>query len=122
MGHSQGGGVAWAVAEALAEVEAPGADAGHFAHLARGYRGAMAGSPTTTPLGGTPVFSPPFVGAGLGSVFRGLSPSDWLTPLGVARAALSRQLEGAISAGFELFNAPEDLVRPDWNTTWYFDE
>lgn len=120
MGHSQGGGVAWAVAEALAE-EAPGADAAPLVHLARGYRGAVAGSPTTTALKGSPVFSPPFVGAGIGSVFREFSPSDWLTPLGGARTALFRQLEGGISAAFQLFNLPEGLVRPDWNTTWYFD-
>ncbi|KAI0597774.1 Alpha/Beta hydrolase protein [Biscogniauxia sp. FL1348] len=89
MGHSQGGGVAWGVAEQL-ELLGPG------------YRGTIAGSPTTDLFSMTPAFVAPWVGMVLASVFPDFDVAAWLTPAGAARLALFRDVEGQVGAWQQL--------------------
>ncbi|KAK6822523.1 hypothetical protein PG987_014068 [Apiospora arundinis] len=119
MGHSQGGGVAWGVAEVLAERDSQE----EFRDLAQGYRGTVAGSPTTDVFSGPPSFIAPFVGLGLASVFPSFRLADWFTPAGAARVDLFRALEGGISVAQHLFMGDgtngAQLLKDGWNETWY---
>ncbi|KAI4866354.1 putative secretory lipase [Hypoxylon rubiginosum] len=116
MGHSQGGGVAWGVAEVLA---AKGD--GEFKTLAEGYLGAIAGSPTTSVFSGLPGFILPWVGMMLRGIFPDFELSQWLTPLGIARTQLLKEVEGGIGVGTQLYlQAGEDVVRADYDeTSWH---
>ncbi|KAK8108997.1 secretory lipase [Apiospora sp. TS-2023a] len=118
MGHSQGGGVAWGVAEVLAE-EAYGRT--EFADLAAGYRGTVAGSPTTQLFSVLPSLIAPFVSQSLKSVFPSFQLADWFTPAGAARVKLFREIEGGISASMQLFlgDSAAQLLKDGWNETWY---
>lgn len=116
MGHSQGGGVAWGVAEVLT---AKGDD--EFKALAEGYLGAIAGSPTTSVFSGTPGFILPWVGMMLHSIFPDFELSQWLTPLGIARTQLLKEIEGSIGVGTQLYLTGEQIYREDYNKTWYAD-
>ncbi|KAK7756820.1 hypothetical protein SLS62_001265 [Diatrype stigma] len=124
-GHSQGGGVAWSVAELLAT--APGSNPGEnsdndeFADLRAGFLGSVAGSPTTDMSGGLGDLVVPRVALMLKSIFPDFDPAAWLTPLGVARLALFGAIEGGISASLQLFptDAGEQLFKPDYADTWY---
>lgn len=111
-GHSQGGGIAWAVAEALVSVP-------RFADLADGFLGAVAGSPTTRAFAALPGFVAPWVGQFLHSVFPDFDVASWLTPLGVARLDLFRALQGGISLSQQLFLTGGDFVRPDCAASTY---
>lgn len=113
MGHSQGGGVAWAVAELLAE------EAAEFADLSGGYLGTIAGSPTTDLFSGTPSFILPWVGMILNSIFPDFDLSKWLTPLGVARTTLLQELEGGIGVSTQLYLTGETITQSSYNDTWY---
>ncbi|KAI8629191.1 hypothetical protein F5Y19DRAFT_475754 [Xylariaceae sp. FL1651] len=120
MGHSQGGGVAWGVAEVLAGEEADAA----LADLAAGYRGTVAGSPTTDLFTGIPQFIVPWVSMFLGGIFPSFDPADWLTPLGIARVKLLREIEGGIGVSQQLFlNPSEDakVIKDSYNEMWYMD-
>ncbi|KAK0640640.1 Alpha/Beta hydrolase protein [Cercophora newfieldiana] len=118
MGHSQGGAVAWGVAEALAS-----RDSHRFDDLAKGFRGAIAVSPTTD------MWNSPFtltymlttVGFSLDSIFPNFNIGMWLTPLGVKRAELVREVQGGIGVISQLFlRENETLIRrEDWNRTWH---
>ncbi|OTA91333.1 hypothetical protein M434DRAFT_22454 [Hypoxylon sp. CO27-5] len=101
MGHSQGGGVAWGIAEVLA---AKGDD--EFKNLAKGYLGSIAGSPTTTDLFSSAhevVF--PWVGIAL----RGIFPDFEL------------EVEGGIGVSQQLFLSGDEVIREDYDKTWYAD-
>ncbi|KAK8076304.1 secretory lipase [Apiospora phragmitis] len=119
MGHSQGGGAAWSVAEVLSDEE--GKTPEEFADLAPGYRGAVAGSPTTDVFTGWPSLIAPFVALALGSVFPSFQLADWFTPVGAARVKLFRELEGSIGAAQQLFlgDGAAQLLKDGWNETWY---
>ncbi|KAI1407778.1 putative secretory lipase [Hypoxylon sp. FL1857] len=114
MGHSQGGGAAWGVAEVLAEK-----GDGEFKDLAKGYLGSIAGSPTTDLFTGIPQFILPWVGMMLRSIFPDFELSNWLTPLGIARTQLLKEVEGGISASQQIFPLEDDIIREDYNRTWY---
>ncbi|XXH05898.1 hypothetical protein Hte_012340 [Hypoxylon texense] len=117
MGHSQGGGVAWGVAEVLTT---KGGDDGEFQSLAEGYLGAIAGSPTTSVFSGLPGFILPWVGMMLHSIFPDFSLDQWLQPLGIARTQLLREVEGGIGVGTQLYLTGEEIVRADYNeTSWH---
>lgn len=115
MGHSQGGGVAWAVAEVLENEKS------HFPVLSEAYRGAISGSPTTDVFSGLSQFVLPFVSSGIARVFPSFELEDWLTPLGVARTELLKEVEGGIGVAQQLFLSGENVVRNDYNETWYTD-
>lgn len=121
MGHSQGGGVAWSVAEVLAADE----ETGVFADLAAGYLGAIAGSPTTRvfPSSSIAALIAPWVSLALPSLFpSSFEPGMWLTPLGIARTRLLREIEGGISVSMQLFEEGEGarVVREDYyESTWH---
>ncbi|KAK8022428.1 secretory lipase [Apiospora rasikravindrae] len=117
MGHSQGGGVAWGVAEVLQEPEGKA----EFGDLAPGYRGTVAGSPTTQVFTGWPSLIAPFVSSGIGSVFPSFKLADWFTPAGAARVALFREIEGGISAALQLFlgDGSAQLLKEGWDETWH---
>ncbi|KAI0861858.1 hypothetical protein F4860DRAFT_160526 [Xylaria cubensis] len=119
-GHSQGGGVAWGVAEVLAEKESES----DFADLKTGYRGSIAGSPTTDLFTGTPYLILPFVSLGLKSIFPSFDLTEWLTSLGIARLNLFREIRGGIAEAQSLFLDPTSgpVIKEDsWNQTWYVD-
>ncbi|PNY23213.1 Secretory lipase [Tolypocladium capitatum] len=89
MGHSQGGGAAWAAAQQQLTARVPG------------YLGTVAGSPVTNPIELTVA-----LGNSLGllltaksflSVFGELSLSDMLTPAGVAAVNLLDEIQGCNS-------------------------
>ncbi|KAI0508993.1 hypothetical protein F5B22DRAFT_375938 [Xylaria bambusicola] len=112
MGHSQGGGVAWSIAELLeAEVEA-------FADLAKGYRGTIAGSPMTNLFASPPWLILTWLSTYLKGVYPSFDPSEWLTPLGLARVELLRQVQGGTSVSKSLF-LDSNIYKPEWNETWY---
>lgn len=117
IGHSQGGGVAWAVAEALARPNNP------FADLSDGFKGSVAVSPSTTVLdASSPLFFLlPSIGQMLHSVFPSFQLEDWLTPLGAARLRLAREIEASTTVFQQLYLSSNDVVRQDWNDSWYAD-
>ncbi|KAI0544681.1 hypothetical protein F4679DRAFT_564056 [Xylaria curta] len=118
MGHSQGGGVAWGVAEVLAEKE------NDFADLKTGYRGSIAGSPTTDLFTGTPYLILPFVSLGLKGIFPSFDLTEWFTSLGIARLNLFKEIRGGIAEAQSLFLDPtsDPVIKEDsWNQTWYVD-
>lgn len=111
-GHSQGGGVAWAVAEALASED-------RFADLVDGFKGAVAGSPTTNLFTTAPAFIAPWVGQMLHTIFPDFDISTWLTPLGIARLDLFKALQGGISMTQQLFLSEGKFVKPDYTAQSY---
>lgn len=114
MGHSQGGGVAWAVAEALHEKKS------EFADLVDGYKGTIAGSPTTDVVASIPSFVLPWVGLSLDKLFTDFRLDYWLAPLGVARAKLLREIEAGISVSQQLL-LTDGIVKEGWEDTWFMD-
>ncbi|KAK1750333.1 Alpha/Beta hydrolase protein [Echria macrotheca] len=115
MGHSQGGGVAWAVAEALAGHD----ENSEFGDLVSGYRGAIAASPTTDVFSGPPSFMLPTVGLNLDSIFPDFNLSYWLTDIGVKRTQLAREVKGSIGVIGQLLQTRNDTYRTDYNSSWY---
>ncbi|KAI1076894.1 putative secretory lipase [Whalleya microplaca] len=115
MGHSQGGGAAWAAAEVLAS------EADAYADLVPGFLGAVAVSPTTSVFSVRPEFILPWGGLMLDSVFPAFDLGDWLTPLGVARARLLREVGGGIGVSTQLFLSGEPMYKEDYADTWYAD-
>ncbi|KAI1339311.1 Alpha/Beta hydrolase protein [Xylariaceae sp. FL0016] len=122
MGHSQGGGAAWAAATILADPETPS-----LSWLRTGYRGTVAGSPWTSLTNALAHTSTAAslsslvarIATGLSSLFPTFQYADWLTPKGERAARLLQDLQGCQSVAAELL-ASDDLARPDWNTSsWY---
>ncbi|KAH9892977.1 alpha/beta-hydrolase [Xylariomycetidae sp. FL2044] len=119
VGHSQGGGVAWGVAEALVD-DGDGEDDFEFADLRDGYLGTVAGSPTTDAMSGVPEFILPWVSMFLKGIFPTFEQDDWITPLAIARTQLLREIEGSISASEQLFFT-DVIIQDGYNATWYVD-
>ena len=115
MGHSQGGGVAWAAAERQAQMHVDG------------YLGAVAGSPTTNYLGTAAESlqqSGPFVAflaPTVASIFPEFRVDSWLTGPGTKILNLFQQLNGCQSVRLEVFGDPNvSYARAGWNTSWEF--
>ncbi|OTA54663.1 putative secretory lipase [Hypoxylon sp. EC38] len=116
MGHSQGGGIAWGIAEVLA---AKGD--GEFKDLAKGYLGSIAGSPTTDLFSSALEVVFPWVGIALRGIFPDFELGDWMTPLGIARTQLLKEVEGGIGVSQQLFLSGDEVIREDYDKTWYAD-
>lgn len=111
MGHSQGGGAAWATANR------------QFTTPVEGYLGTVAGSPVSDnyelikAAGGNTL--PPRIAPGISSIFPCFNHSEWFEPEGIKKLDLLEELSGCNSINSLLFPQPEGLVKPDWNETWY---
>ncbi|KAF3064822.1 putative secretory protein [Daldinia childiae] len=116
IGHSQGGGVAWGVAEVLA---AKGDN--EFKGLVDGYLGTIAVSPTTDAFVGEIGFILPWIGMILPSIFLDFDLSTWLTPLGIARTKLLQEVEGGIGVSTQLFLSGDNIIQDGYDKTWYVD-
>ncbi|CAG9939976.1 unnamed protein product [Clonostachys rosea f. rosea IK726] len=113
IGHSQGGGVTWGVAEALESQQE------EFSDLLGGYKGAIAVSPVTDVFSASPQLILPWVGMALYKLFPDFTLDQWLTPLGVKRTEVFQELEAGISVGQQLFFTGEDVYKTTYNETWY---
>lgn len=113
MGHSQGGGVAWSVAEVMSS------EADEFGDLETMYKGAIAASPTTRALGAQASFMLPSVALGLHSVFTDFTLGEWLTDLGVARSEVARETQASNTVLQQFHFSGEPTYREAWNRTWY---
>ncbi|KAK3169218.1 hypothetical protein OEA41_008601 [Lepraria neglecta] len=104
IGHSQGGGAAWAVAQREATSPVPG------------YLGAIAISPYTSFLNEEGKFSP-LMGAaicrGIASSFPEFDPKEILTQEGEGRVAMMFQTHAGVAAAIALLSGA-DLLKPDW--------
>ncbi|KAL8833622.1 MAG: hypothetical protein Q9170_004170 [Blastenia crenularia] len=104
IGHSQGGGAAWAVAQKAAIDPIPG------------YLGAIAIAPCTNLLVEEGAFNNQTVAAmcrGITSSFPDFDPREILTVEGEQRVALMFQTDAGTGAAMALFYGA-DLVKPDW--------
>ncbi|KAF4959435.1 hypothetical protein FGADI_1656 [Fusarium gaditjirri] len=120
MGHSQGGGIAWGAAEALAKgKDTNGRKA--FVELLKDYVGTISIAPVTKPLSTSRLFSSYSASIALSSIFPDFKPSQWLTPLGVARQKLMKQIGGSVAAGQQLFfTEPQNTFeKSDWYNSSY---
>lgn len=111
MGHSQGGGAAWAAAVRQAHTPV------------KGYLGAVVGSPVTDFISMVQTTNSAavvaFIARSLTSLYPGLVKlGDILTPAGIGRLALTADIQGCLSTATELF-ADADLVQPDWTSNHY---
>lgn len=123
MGHSQGGGAAWGAANVLATA----GNESDIAELRQGYLGTIAGSPWTS-LSTSLRFAHPNstsfhslvgrIATGVQSIFPSFSLGEWLTDKGVRAVQLMQDLQGCQSVLTQLL-ASTDLVRPDWDQSWY---
>lgn len=113
-GHSQGGGVAWAVAEVLAAEE-------EFADLIAGYLGTISFSPLVNTSASSNGLLAAFFATSIGSVFPEWSPELIFNPLGLARFELFTQLEGVAGILTQLLLTGEDLFVEDWQNSWFLD-
>ncbi|KAG7008198.1 hypothetical protein G7Y79_00006g018180 [Physcia stellaris] len=104
VGHSQGGGAAWSVAQRQAH------------HPIAGYLGAVAVSPYTNFLYEEGRLSP-LMGAamarGIASSFPDFDPKEILTPEGEARVAMMFDIHAGVAAAMALFTGA-DLLKPNW--------
>lgn len=114
MGHSQGGGVAWASAQRQLQKPVPG------------YLGSVAGSPTTdfSAFVSIPAqYIAPQLGwlaPTVGSIFPDFQLGDWLSPAGLQAQQLYRDLGGCQSVDTEAFGEQGvNYANPEWNETWY---
>lgn len=108
MGHSQGGGAAWAAA--VRQAQKP----------VKGYLGAIVGSPVTSLIGlietggvSANAGAAAFIARTLTNRYSGFKLSDVLTPAGIGRLNLMAEIQGCFSTAAELF-ADEDLVYLNW--------
>lgn len=117
MGHSQGGGIAWAAAERQAS------------RPVDGYLGAVVGSPganTTKSIEiiaalGAPFYQAPLVALAAQSVFPEFDLADVVTELGIARLGLLEELGGCASTTLELLGGSEfdQIMKPGWTSNAY---
>lgn len=108
MGHSQGGGAAWAAAQRQAVMPV------------EGYLGTIAGSPTTTPLLKAEAAALwPQIAQSLDSVWPDFNISEWLSPKGLERETLLQGLNGCQSVKEEL-GYDLDWVNPDFEDSFYW--
>lgn len=115
VGHSQGGAAAWGVSEVLAEDKDE-----RFQDLERGYLGSIIFAPGLDTLYQAPEAFGPWIGKDLHLMYPDFKLSDWLTPLGIDRINLQREIQGGQYVGELLFlaNATE-VLNPKWNESWY---
>ncbi|KAI9799636.1 MAG: hypothetical protein M1833_003951 [Piccolia ochrophora] len=112
MGHSQGGGAAWAAAQRQAH------------EPVEGYLGTIAASPTVgivdQGLGTIPGSEGylALVARGLTSIFPEFQLREVLTDVGLQRLSLVSELQGCNSALSELFKG-ETFLQPDWQQSPY---
>lgn len=113
MGHSQGGGAAWAAAQRQATTPV------------EGYLGTVAASPSTTRfLEAAAVATAlwPVVAQGLDSVWSDFRVGDWLSAEGLERLSLLQGLQGCQSVkeelGYNVSNA--DWVNPKFEDSFYW--
>ncbi|KAI9896553.1 hypothetical protein N3K66_008725 [Trichothecium roseum] len=113
-GHSQGGGVAWATAEALA------IESADFKELSKGYVGTIAGAPVTDGLNLAP-FATILAARGMTQVFPDFTLDQWLTPLAEQRLELQTELQGSSTVGQYIYPAEpvEDILKPGWYNSSY---
>lgn len=111
MGHSQGGGAAWAAAQRQARVPVAG------------YLGTVAASPSTTPfLEAAATALWPAIAQGLDSIWPEFNISEWLSADGFERLSLLQGLQGCQSMKEELgYNlASADWVNPAFADSFYW--
>lgn len=110
MGHSQGGGAAWAAAhrQSITPVE--------------GYLGTVAGSPdpdTYENIKATNGFGlAVLLARGLTRIFPSFNYSEWFEPEGVKRLNLLEELSGCNAVAGALFSQ-DGLIKPAWEENWY---
>ena len=110
IGHSQGGGAAWAVAQRAALTSIPG------------YLGAIAVSPYTNFLEEENEFHRVLIPAmipGLASAFPEFSPGDMLTAEGEKRLDMVHQTSAAMSSAVAILSG-EDVLKPNWKENTHF--
>ena len=110
MGHSQGGGAAWAVAQRAAVTSMPG------------YLGAVAVSPYTSILeehNDLTNVIPAAMVPGLASAFPEFSPGDLLTAEGENQLKLLLETNAAMSSGI-LILSQGDILKPNWKGNTHF--
>ena len=116
MGHSQGGGAAWAFAQRQAS------------RPQRGYLGTVAASPVTELIqyANNLPSSPPFkfafsaIPAAMESIYPGFSIDDWLTAEGVQKLNLYKALNGCQSTALEIYSDAGNLLKPGFAYNPYF--
>ena len=106
IGHSQGGGAAWSVAQRAATTSIPG------------YLGAVAVSPYTNALEENyeiaQIIIPPMC-PGLASAFPDFSPADVLTAEGEKRLDIIHRTGAAMDSALALLSSPgASRLKPDW--------
>lgn len=113
MGHSQGGGAAWA--GAVRQAHKP----------VKGYLGTVAASPLTSVINVASNAGPSImdilpVGAavGAGSIFPAFKLEDWLTAAGALRTNLLRAVQGGQSAITEIMSLGGLNTLSNWTQTW----
>lgn len=110
IGHSQGGGAAWSVAQRAALTSIPG------------YLGAIAVSPYTNFLEEGNDFHKVLVPAmipGLASAFPEFSPGDMLTAEGEKRLDMVHRTSAAMSSAVAILSG-EDVLKPNWKENTHF--
>ena len=110
MGHSQGGGAAWAVAQRAALTSIPG------------YLGAVAVSPYTSILeeqGELTNVIPAAMVPGLASAFPEFSPGDLLTAEGENLLDMVLETNAAMSSGILILSGG-DILNPNWKENTHF--
>ena len=110
IGHSQGGGAAWSVAQRAALTSIPG------------YLGAIAVSPYTTLLGEQSEASKWITAAmcpSVASAFPEFRPGDLLTANGEKRLDTVHQTSAAISSAVTLLSG-KDILRPNWKVNTHY--
>uniref|UniRef100_A0A8H7KCK5 AB hydrolase-1 domain-containing protein n=1 Tax=Bionectria ochroleuca TaxID=29856 RepID=A0A8H7KCK5_BIOOC len=111
MGHSQGGAVSWGVSEVLARKNSG------FEDVAKHHLGTIVVAPAQNTLSFFPEDFLNWVGKDLDQIYKDFKLSDWLTPLGLARTELLKQIEGSQMATTYLLGNGDDIVNPTWNET-----
>ena len=112
VGHSQGGGVAWGVAQREAHQPTDG------------YLGTVAASPTVNMVAEANVQRTfqavvPEMAQAVGSVFPGFELSEWLTERGEMSINLMKEVQGCSSVSTEVLSGGFQNVKAGWNETWY---
>lgn len=116
MGHSEGGGAAWAAAERQATDPVPG------------YLGTIAGSPAANfsaivdfalSVGVTELRAATLLGWAVQSMFPDFQLSDILTPLGVARLELQAEIAGCQAVTTAMMQGDGTAQPPFLRDGWY---
>ena len=108
MGHSEGGGAAWAAATRQAK------------NPVQGYVGSVVGSPVTDLLALKNINArlPTLISRTLSNLHPTFDPAQILTAAGLARSKLNADLQGCWNTGLELF-ADSGLVQANWTSNPY---